>query len=81
MFSTPAAVNLMPKADTQFTKDNLPNRPGLGSPRLPVASAKAFNPIGVRFYDGDHQRLMAMGRERADFIRDTIHEALKNLPS
>ena len=71
----------MPKADTQFTKDNLPNRPGLGAPRLPVASAKDFNPIGVRFYDGDHQRLMAMGRERADFIRDTIHEALKNLPS
>ena len=71
----------MPKADTQFTKDNLPNRSGLGAPRLPIASAKHFNPIGVRFYDGDHQRLMAMGRERSDFIRDAIHEALKNLPS
>ena len=71
----------MPSADTQFTKDNLPNRPGLGASRLPVASAKDFNPIGVRFYDGDHQRLMAMGRERADFIRDTMHEALKGLPN
>ena len=72
------------KEDCQFTPGNNPARlDNAGNPLpavdKPLANAKEFSPIGVRFYDGDHQRLMSMGRERSGIIRDAVHEYLKTI--
>ena len=68
--------------DCQFTRGNNPSRLGVDGVPLPpparaIASSKDFSPIGVRFYDGDHQRLLSMGKERSDFIRDAVRAAFE----
>ena len=61
----------------RFTPESSPKRAGLPPLKLPVSKSMR----GVRLYQEDDDRLLAMGVKISDFIREAVHEYVERIDS